>query len=239
VAFDKDTGKEIWRALSAKEPGYCPPIAIEAGGTEQLVVWHAEAINGLNPETGEVHWSVPLAPSYAMSIATPRQSGDFLFASGIGNKAKLLKLDPSKPDAEVEWVGNPRTAVYCANSSPFIENDVIYGVDRQGELRGVDLKTGRRLWETYAATTGSRRGNYGTAFIVKHGDGFFLFNDQGDLISARLTPEGYQETGRFPVLDTTNDALGRNVVWSHPAFANKCLYARNDKELVCVSLASE
>jgi hypothetical protein len=27
------------------------------------------------------------------------------------------------------------------------------------------------------------------------------------------------------------------VVWSHPAFANRCVYARNDKELVCVSLA--
>src|SRR5438046_1914956 len=26
VAFDKDTGKEIWKALSAKEPGYAPPM---------------------------------------------------------------------------------------------------------------------------------------------------------------------------------------------------------------------
>ncbi|MDB6031116.1 MAG: Pyrrolo-quinoline quinone, partial [Verrucomicrobiales bacterium] len=26
VAFDKDTGKELWKALSAKEPGYCPPM---------------------------------------------------------------------------------------------------------------------------------------------------------------------------------------------------------------------
>ena len=26
VAFDKDTGKELWRALSAKEPGYAPPM---------------------------------------------------------------------------------------------------------------------------------------------------------------------------------------------------------------------
>ena len=28
VAFDKDTGKELWRALSAKESGYCPPTIL-------------------------------------------------------------------------------------------------------------------------------------------------------------------------------------------------------------------
>jgi hypothetical protein len=29
------------------------------------------------------------------------------------------------------------------------------------------------------------------------------------------------------------------VVWSHPAFAGRCVFARNDKELVCVSLAAD
>ena len=40
VAFDKDTGKELWKALSAREPGYAPPSIIEAGGTRQLLIWH-------------------------------------------------------------------------------------------------------------------------------------------------------------------------------------------------------
>ena len=53
VAFDKDTGKEIWRALSAEEPGYCSPIIYEAGGKRQLILWHPEAANSLDPETGE------------------------------------------------------------------------------------------------------------------------------------------------------------------------------------------
>ena len=59
VAFDKDTGKEIWRALSAEEPGYSSPVIYEAGGKRQLILWHPEAANSLNPETGEVYWSVP------------------------------------------------------------------------------------------------------------------------------------------------------------------------------------
>ena len=239
VALDKDSGREFWRSLSAREPGYCPPIIIHAGASRQLVIWHADAINGLDPETGKVFWSVPLKPSYAMSIATPRKYGDHLFASGIGHKGALLKLDRDRPHAEIVWRGDSRTAVYCANSTPLIEADVIYGVCRGGELRGVELSTGRRLWETYAATTGSRRAMYGTAFIVKHEDRYFLFNEKGDLILARLAPKAYEEIGRFHVLEPTGEAFGRKVVWSHPAFANRAVYARNDKELVCVSLAAE
>ena len=41
------------------------------------------------------------------------------------------------------------------------------------------------------------------------------------------------------VLEPTDEAMGRQVVWSHPALANRCIYLRNDKELVCVSLAAE
>ena len=64
-----------------------------------------------------------------------------------------------------------------------------------------------------------------------------MFNELGDLILATLSPEGYTEHGRFHVLDPTNEAFGRPVVWSYPAFAEKCVFARNDEELVCVSLA--
>ncbi len=54
---------------------------------------------------------------------------------------------------------------------------------------------------------------------------------------AKLSRDGYQELGRFHVLEPTNEAFGRTVVWSNPAYAERCLFARNDKELVCVDLA--
>ena len=58
IALDKNTGREIWRALSAKEPGYCSPVIFQAGGLRQLIVWHPESVNSLNPETGKVYWSL-------------------------------------------------------------------------------------------------------------------------------------------------------------------------------------
>ncbi len=59
MAFDKDSGKELWRALDAREPGYGPPTMIEAGGTKQLILWHPQAVNSLDPATGRVFWSYP------------------------------------------------------------------------------------------------------------------------------------------------------------------------------------
>jgi len=240
VAFDKNTGKELWKSLSAADPGYCPPTIVEAGGARQLVIWLPETINGLNPETGEVYWSQPLKPDYNMSIMSPRKEGNYLFASGIGNVGALFELATDKPDAKVVWRGKSNTALYAANSTPIIEDGVIYGCDcRPGALRAVRLEDGERLWETYSPTTGGRRAGHGTAFLVKNSDLYYLFSETGDLVLAKLSPEKYEEVGRFHVLEPTSDAFGRSVVWSHPAFANRHLFARNDKELVCVSLEEQ
>lgn len=241
VAFDKDSGKELWKALSSNESGsgYCPPSIIQAGGKRQLLIWTPQTMNSLNPENGETYWSQPLQPEYGMSIAMPRKHGNLLFASGIGGIGAAFKLDEAKPSAEVAWRGTNKTAVYAANTTPIIDDDgILYGADcMSGQFRAVELQTGKRLWDTFAPTTNTRRGGHGTTFVVRNGDRYFLFSETGDLILARLSAKSYDEISRFHVLEPTGECFGRDVVWSHPAFANKCCYARNDKELVCVSLA--
>ena len=243
VAFDKDTGKEIWRALTAKEPGYCPPTIIEAGGRRQLIIWHPEAVNSLDPETGAVYWSEPWAIRSGLSIPTPRQYGDNLFLTAFYNGPLMFKLNSEKPEATVLWRGKKVSekdtdGLHSIMPTPFIEDGHIYGVCSYGQLRCLRADTGERVWETFAATTG-KEVRWGNAFLIRNGKRFFLFNELGDLIMARLTPSGYDEISRAHLLDPTGTAAGRNVVWSHPAFANKCIFVRNDKEIICASLAGQ
>ncbi len=158
----------------------------------------------------------------------------------------MLRLDRDKPDASVVWKRKGRSerntdALHSLIGTPFLKDGHIYGIDGYGELRCLKADSGDRLWETLQAT-GARPDNadrWATAFIVKNGDRFFLFNEKGELVIAKLTPKGYEEISRARLLEPTNKAQGRAVVWSHPAFANKCVYARNDKEIVCVSLAAK
>jgi len=77
-----------------------------------------------------------------------------------------------------------------------------------------------------------------TAFIVPQGQRCFVFTDQGDLIIARLSSAGYESLARTHLLDPDMPLGNRKVIWSHPAFARRCIYVRTDSELVCFSLAA-
>jgi outer membrane protein assembly factor BamB len=251
VAFDKQTGKELWRALSATDahgPGYCPPMIFEAGGLRQLIAWLPDALNSLDPETGKPYWSQPFQVNSGLTIPTPRKFGDLLFVTCFYNGPMMLRLDPAKPAASLLWRGTSSSekntdklhAIIC---TPWLEDGYVYGVCSYGQLRCLKVDTGERVWEDLRATgsTGNIRkqtDRWRNAFIVKHGDRFFLPNEEGDLIIAKLSPKGYEEISRTHLLAPTNSMPGREVVWSHPAFANRCVYARNDKEIVCVSLAA-
>ena len=122
--------------------------------------------------------------------------------------------------------------------TPRIHEDHIYGICSYGELRCLELETGKRVWMSRQPTTGGPPARWANAFLVPHGDGerVFLFNESGEMIIARLTPKGYEEFDRAKLLEPTNKyAAGRTVVWSHPALANQTIFARNDKEIVAVS----
>jgi outer membrane protein assembly factor BamB len=248
VAFDKETGKELWRALSETGrhlSGYGSPIIVEAGGRRQLIAWHPEALSALDPETGKALWSQPFQLREGLSLATPRAAGDRLFVSAFYDGSLMMQLDPNKPAATQVWRRKGSSekntdALHCLICTPYFDGPNIYGVDSYGQLRCLDAATGDRLWESFAATgaSGSGLDRWAMAFLVKQADRFFLFNEKGELIIARLTPKGYEEISRAKLLEPTNSAQRRQVVWSHPAFANRNVYARNDKEIVSYSLAA-
>lgn len=241
VALDLKTGEEKWKALSASEIGYCPPMLIDRQGTAELLVWTADELCGLDPTTGKVFWQVPLKPRYGMSIAAPQISGDMLFASGIGDTAGMYRLGAAKTAPELLWKGKPKMALYCGNSTPTFVDGMIYGADCQvGSMLAVKASDGSRAWETFAPTTGRPgRASHGTVFLNRYDDLYYLFTETGDFVIAKLTAEAYTEIGRAHVIDPTGECFGRNVVWSYPAYANSCLFVRNDKEIVCVDLSQD
>jgi outer membrane protein assembly factor BamB len=254
VAFDAATGKERWRALQLEsaEIGYCPPMIYTFGGKRQLIVWHPESVNGLDPATGKVLWTHEWQVKANLTIPTPRQVGNLLFLTSFYNGCRLL--DVGGDSVKEVWRSNGRgeqpgqtDKLHSIMSTPFIRDGYIYGVCSYGELRCLDLKDGRRVWSDRKATGSEKEPTrWANAFLVPNGDRVFLFNEKGDLIIARLSPKGYEEIDRAHLLDPTGQLFGggrfgpgRKVVWMHPAFAGKAVFARNDREIVAVSLAAE
>ena len=250
MAFDKYTGEEIWRALSSDwEPGYSQPIIVEAGGARQLIAWHPRDISSLNPETGEVYWEVRHIVDMGINPATAVRSGPYLFFTSQYGGARMLLLDERTPGARVLWEGvgesDPEygfdfNTLNSVISTPVIDGDYVYGVDGHGLLRCLELETGRRVWETDALI--GERTNWATAFFVRHEDRYFINTDTGDLVIAELSPGGYRELSRTRLIEPTHPYVRRRrsgdvVNWSHPAYANSHIVARNDREIVRRSLA--
>lgn len=245
VCFNRLTGEHLWSALTTEEIGYVPPVIFEIGGKRQLIIWHSESVNSLNPETGEKYWGEkypkeakvarPAAP-----ISTPRLADDMLYVSSFYHGSLMLKLDKKEPKAAVAWKANSEDpnkvgGLCCLMNTPAIHDGHIYGISRSGELLCLKLADGAQVWETLDHQ-GGKKTQFGTAFIVPHGERFLLFTDVGDLIIADLSPKGYKELSRANIIKPKQANSGRDVVWTHPAFANKCIFVRNDQEIVCVSM---
>jgi len=252
IALDKRTGQEIWRALSSNtEPGYDQPIIITAGGTRQLIIFHPDGFSSLDPASGKVYWEIEHRVQMGIVVATPVQSGPYLFFTSQYGGARMLKLDDMKPTATVLWRGlgeqdpgmthdTPNT-INSVISTPVIDHDYVYGIDNDGQLRCLEVATGKEIWKTDALL--KEHAMYGTAFFVKNGDRYFINNDRGELIIAKLSPQGFQEIDRTKLLEPTHPYVRRrqmpNVLWSHPAYANRHIVVRNDREIVRFSLAAE
>jgi outer membrane protein assembly factor BamB len=249
VALDAKTGEQRWTALSDRA-SYAAPIIIEQAGKRVLVCWTGDNVAGLDPATGKVHWKHSFPPQkMVIGISTPVVEQDRLFVTSFYDGSLMLKLDPDKLAAEKLWkrVGRSERpgdtdALHSIIATPLAEGDHLYGVDSYGELRCLDAKTGDRLWENKTATATARWSNI---HMVRQGERVWMFNEAGELIISRLSPKGYEETSRAKLLDPTTEQLRQRrpgyvgVCWSHPAFASKHVFARNDKEIVCASLAAE
>jgi phytoene dehydrogenase-like protein len=94
-----------------------------------------------------------------------------------------------------------------------------------------------RVWHTDKANDSKYAANT-SIHLTLNGDSVLLFNDRGELIRARLTAEGYHEISRVALIEPTYPWGGRKVAYSAPAYANRHVFARSDKELKCASLAA-
>jgi outer membrane protein assembly factor BamB len=222
VAFDKNTGKEVWKKLN-DSASYSSPFLFE-NGKQQVVFLTAKGLVSVNPKDGAIHWQYPFADILLESSCTPMMIDGKLLASSITAGSVLIdpeNIDSAKP--KKVW----SNSLNCYFSTPVaIGNDTLYMVtgdlfSKKAVLRCVDAKTGKELW---------KRLNVGTyhATPLRTGDGkLLLVEEKGDLVLIDANRKEYSELSRSKICGNT---------WAHPALANGRLYIRDAKNLICVEL---
>jgi hypothetical protein len=130
----------------------------------------------------------------------------------------------------------PARRIFSHTSTALFRGDYLFSAKSSGELICVEASTGKQIWET-AKVTDLRNG--ASIHLTANGDSVLLYTDKGELIRARLTAQSYQEISRVALLEPSFPFAGRKVAWPPPVFANRHVFVRNGKELICASLAED
>lgn len=243
VALDRKTGELRWKALP-DQASYSAPITITQAGRRVVVCWTGERLAGLDALTGKLLWDVPFPHRrWIDGIITPvcDSSTNRLFISCFDCGSLMLHVDSNDLHVQKIWRRQGQNEIntdslHILMGNPVIKENWIFGVDSYGQFRCLDARSGDRIWEDLTLTSQLR---WGTLHMVQQADVVWMFNDRGELLITELTPQGVHVISKARLLAPTRGQLSRGpgVTWSHPAFAHRHVFNRNDEELVCADLS--
>ncbi|MEZ0386460.1 MAG: PQQ-binding-like beta-propeller repeat protein [Verrucomicrobium sp.] len=232
VALDKQIGKEKWRALDEGATN-SSPMGVETEGRRQIVVWTQQSVSWLDAVTGATLWSERLLTSTDKAVSTPVCEGRLLLVGGL-----MFRLNDKEPGAQVLWPENRAVShrVLSHTSTAWLTGGHVYSARSSGEFVCLVALTGKEVWKTDRVTTPKQGATVHIIGSSSQAGTALLYNDQGELILVRLSPDGYEERSRFRVLEPDQPFGGKKVNWSAPVLANGRVYVRNQREMVCVEV---
>jgi len=245
VAFEVASGTERWRTRSDK-PSYSTPILVRKQGKTTLIAWTGENLLGLDPGTGQTFWEIPIPPIRSVDVClSPVVSpdGSRVFVSAFYEGCLMVELGADGRTATILWERKGKSERKTDGLHSMISSPVwgrigkyLYGIDSYGELRCLRASDGERMWVSRDEVV--PYGRWATAHMVRNGGEIWIFNEQGELLITRLSSATVKVLSKTKLIEPTTELPQRSypVAWSHPAFADQRVFARNDKELICVRL---
>lgn len=227
VCFDKFTGKVLWQSLNDRAANAAPITAL-IGGSEpkQVLAFTVEGLIGVNLQTGELLWRIPLTTTHGRHVTTPIIDGNIVMVASKENSLMGVELtaEPgtAKWKAAIKW----QTKDHLVNfSSPVAVGGYVYGLGPNKNLFCVETKTGKPMWSEEGFTLKPAE-NAHLAIIVL-GENLLILTETGELVLVAANPKEFKELGRAQVCRSN---------WCNPAYADGKLFLRDDRELICVDL---
>jgi outer membrane protein assembly factor BamB len=220
VALDKLTGKEVWRSNYSADAHYGSPLAVSYRGAELIVVGTGSGLACINPADGKLLWSNNFAAGNVANCPTPAFSDGYIFwANGYGKGGICVRASVNNGVWSFEQAWTTRD-MDCHHGGYVIVDGYIYGNNRDG-WTCLDLKTGKRMWNSRGVGKGS----------LCWADGMlFLFGEnKGQVGLAVVSPESFELKSRFNV-------QGTGPSWAHPVVIGGRLYLRYDQNLYCFAV---
>jgi len=224
AAFDRKTGKEVWR--SGSDPvGYCTPLFIQHQSGTAMVGWTPRNVLAISPQTGRILWKIPYKVTLGVAIASPIFHRNTLLVCGYWEGSKAIQVGPHAKRAKLLWEEN--RFLRGLMSQPLYRGGYVYLLDKKHGLVCFELRTGKKKWSDKNRLTPRGRNPQVTLVWIGKTDRAMCLNSNGELVQIRLTPNKYDELARAKIVDAT---------WAHPAYVGTRMVVRDDKRIICLEL---
>ncbi len=223
VAVNPEDGSIVWQSDNREDAGYASPVPLISGGRRLAVVVSAKTLNAVDAKTGEVVWSFRWITRYGVNAADPYVVGERVLVSSGYAKGSSLLVPQAGDEPEELW----RTRELRNQMSPGVVIDgALYAVDgdagRETALKCLEIDSGTVVWN---------ESGLGSATLVAADGHLLVLSEQGELLIAPATVDGFDPRGRVKILE--------GKCWTTPVLSGGRLYARNASgTVVCVNLQS-
>jgi outer membrane protein assembly factor BamB len=222
VAFSTADGSEVWKSTS-DGASYSSPVAVELDGKPAAVFLTRAGLRVLDPGTGKSLYEFPWRPrdNNSVQAATPLVWKDeILLTVSYDTGAVLLRAKKG----ELEEIWSSDKAISSQYNTPVRVGAFLYGTHGRSDvgtaqMRCVEWASGAVKWSA---------AKFGVAAVIAVDGGVLALTEGGDLVRFDASPDGYKERARAAILKKPTRAA--------PALADGRLFARDGKQLVCVSL---
>ena len=135
IAFNSNSGEEVWRALE-EALTHSSPLAIRAGGRRQLIVWTHEPVSSLDPKSGRTLWSERMVTSADEAVATPVFDHDCLLIGGL-----MLRFEEELPKVIWPQTQTVSRRVLSNTSAARLQGGHVYSARSSGTLVCPEART--------------------------------------------------------------------------------------------------
>lgn len=223
MAFNKSDGVVAWSGGDAPN-AYSSPILIKVDGQEQLVLFNAKGVMGINPDGGAELWSHPHKTDWDVNATLPVWCGDnrLFISSAYGSGSRLLQLKRSGDKTEVKELWHqPKMKVHFGSAIRI--GDHIYGSSGDNTavfFAAVNLKTGEMAFR--------ERDKIAKAQFVYADGKLVIVDEDGNIAIATASPEGLTILAKARLLD--------KISWTSPTLCGTKAYLRDRKSIMAIDL---
>ncbi|MCP4510226.1 MAG: PQQ-binding-like beta-propeller repeat protein, partial [Fuerstiella sp.] len=218
-AFNRVSGKEVWRITDVASSWTTPVVAASADGRDELIISYKEHVRGFDPVTGSELWNCVGVQDYVVPCVIVHEGTAFVLG-GRKNQSMAIRLGGNGDITESHRIWE--TNIGANVTSPVYHEGHLYWISDRGIANCTNAATGESVYRERVSTSDRV---YASTLLA--GNRMYLTTRNNGVFAVALGPE-YKELAHN-VIDGDDSSFNAT-----PAVIGDQLLFRTHQYLYCI-----